>query len=72
MLHQYGQREKHRVTLASVQRRTALIVCYVYRMVSSKAVLVIADLLPIDLLAEERSMATTEDIAAELANRNDE
>ena len=51
---------KYRSRLASVQRRILLGVACAYRSVSKKAVLVIADIIPIDLLGKERAVVYEE------------
>ena len=51
---------KYRRRLAAVQRRAALRVVCAYRSVSEKAVLVIASIVPIDLLAKERAVVYEE------------
>ncbi|XP_035723738.1 uncharacterized protein LOC118442354 [Vespa mandarinia] len=48
------QKEKYRKRIAAVQRRGALRIACSYRTVSEPAVLVVAGVIPIDLLAQER------------------
>ncbi|XP_035739227.1 uncharacterized protein LOC118449114 [Vespa mandarinia] len=48
------QKEKYRKRIAAAQRRGALRIACSYRTVSEPAVLVIAGVIPIDLLAQER------------------
>ena len=48
------QCEKYRKRMAGVQRRAALRIVSSYRTVSEPAVLVVAGVIPIDLLARER------------------
>ncbi|KAJ8980486.1 hypothetical protein NQ317_013239 [Molorchus minor] len=63
------QKEKYRKVVASVQRRGALRIASAYRTVSEPAVLVIADVMPIDLRATERKTAysTKEEVGAKEA-----
>ena len=53
---------KYRRRLGSVQRRAALRVACAYRSVSEKAVLVVAGIVPIDLLAKERAVVYEEQL----------
>ena len=48
------RKEVHRERLGRVQRRGALRIAYSYRTVSEPAILVVAGVIPIDLLAQER------------------
>ncbi|XP_035742249.1 uncharacterized protein LOC118450546 [Vespa mandarinia] len=48
------QKEQNRKPIAAVQRRSALRIAGSYRTVSDPAVLVVAVVIPIDLLAQER------------------
>lgn len=51
------QHDKYRKRIAAVQRRGALRITCSYRTVSEPAVLVVAGVIPIDLLAQERQFA---------------
>ena len=53
------KQEKYRKQMAAVQRRGALRIANSYRTVSEPAVLVVAGVIPIDLMAEERRRVYT-------------